>query len=333
MQYGTGRSTAAAPDTTMSNDSAAKLSIYAALASNVAIAIIKFIAAGITSSSAMLSEGLHSLVDSANELLLMYGVKRAARPPDVRQPFGYGRELYFWSFIVALLVLVLGAAASLYEGLRHIRSPPRLSDPMINYVVLGLSFVFEAVSWRFGLKAFQESKGHRGYLQALRRAKDPTKFTVLVEDTAALLGIVLAAAGIGAAQAFSAPWLDGLASVGIGLLLLASSLLLARETKSLLIGESADSSLHDSILRIVNSDEDVRHANGVFTVQLGAEQVLAALSVDFEDILTTTQIENCINRLEAAIRRGHPEIVALFVKPQTSAIWRERVGRLSAADQ
>jgi cation diffusion facilitator family transporter len=311
--------------------SAATFSVYAALASNLAIAVTKFVAAAFTGSSAMLSEGVHSLVDTANELLLLYGMKRAARPPDANHPFGHGRELYFWSFIVALLVLALGAAASFYEGIRHVLNPEPMRNPVLNYVVLAASFGFEGASWWAGLKAFRSTKGSQSYFDAFRDSKDPTTFTVLFEDTAALLGIVIAAVGIAGAHALDAPRLDGAASIGIGIVLLLSSLLLARETKGLLIGESARPHVREAILRIACEDPDVRTANGVLTIQMGANQVVAALSVEFHDALDTTGIETCVNRVEAAIKKAQPDITVLFVKPQSAETWRRRIEQISAA--
>lgn len=305
--------------------SAAKRSVYAALASNLGIAVTKFVAAALTGSSAMLSEGVHSVVDTANELLLLYGLKRAARPPDRNHPLGHGRELYFWSFIVALMVLALGAAASFYEGIHHVLHPEPMRTPLLNYAVLAVSFGFEGASWWVGLKAFRAVKGSQSYLDAFRDSKDPTTFTILFEDTAALLGLLIAAAGIAAAHLLDAPRLDGVASIGIGLVLLLSSLLLARETKGLLIGESAHQHVRDAILRIAREDPDVRTANGVLTVQMGANQIVAALSVEFHDERNTTQIETCINRIEAAIKSAQPDITMLFVKPQSAETWRSRI--------
>jgi len=315
----------------MPKESAGKLTVYAALASNLAIAVTKFVATAITGSSAMLSEGVHSLVDSVNELLLLYGMKRSARAPDTNHPFGHGRELYFWSFIVALMVLALGAAASFYEGVNHMLHPEPMRNPLLNYVVLAASFGFEGASWWVGLKAFRATKGSQGYLDAFRESKDPTTFTVLFEDTAALLGLLIAAAGIAAAHALNAPRLDGAASIGIGLVLLLSSLMLARETKGLLIGEPAHQHVRDAIMRIARQDPDVRIANGVLTVQMGVNQVAAGLSLEFRDELNTTQIETCVNRIEAAIKDAQPDITILFVKPQSAETWRLRIEKLRAA--
>jgi cation diffusion facilitator family transporter len=308
----------------MPSPSANRWVVYAALASNLAIAVVKFVAASLTGSSAMLSEGVHSLVDSINELLLLYGLRRASKPPDTSHPFGHGRELYFWSFIVSLLVLAVGAGVSFYEGVVRLQHPQPVEHPLVNYAVLAASFAFEAASWRVALREFRAAKGDQGYFEAFRNSKDPTTFTVLFEDTAALVGILVAAAGIGAAHAFDMPRLDGAASVGIGLVLAFSSLTLARETKELLIGEAARPEVRASILAIVARDPAVRTANGVLTVQMGPRQVFAALSAEFHDHLTTTQIEACVHRLEAALRSAHPEITLLFVKPQTAGTWLQR---------
>jgi cation diffusion facilitator family transporter len=308
----------------LQSDSAAATSIYAALASNLAIAVAKFAAALVTGSSAMLSEGVHSLVDTTNELLLLYGIRRSLRPADVSHPFGHGRELYFWSFIVALQVMVFGAAAAGYEGVTHLLHPEPLRTPLTNYVILAVSFLFEGVSWWYGLKAFRTTKGLQSYATAFRDSKDPTTFIVLFEDSAALLGLLIAAAGLAAAQLFDAPRFDGVASIGIAMVLLLSSLLLARETKALLIGETAHAYLRESILRVAGEDPDVFRANGVLAVQLGPKQVVVALSLQFHDKLSTREIEECVTRIENAICGSFPDVVILFVKPQSAEMWRSR---------
>jgi cation diffusion facilitator family transporter len=306
-----------------------KTSVYVALAANLAIAATKFAAARVTGSSAMLSEAVHSLVDTTNELLLLHGMRRAARPADINHPFGHGRELYFWSFIVALLVFALGAVAAGYEGVNHILHPEPMRNPVISYVVLGISFLFEGFSWWIGFKAFRATQGRQGYFDAFRSSKNPIIFTVLFEDTAALVGLLIAAAGISAAQVWDEPRFDGLASIGIALVLLVSSLLLARETKALLIGEPAHPHLRDAILRIAGDDRDIRHANGVLTVQIGPDQIFAALSIELQEGLNTLQIERCVDRIEAAIKQAQPDVSALFVKPENAQTWRTRIGRLA----
>ena len=298
--------------------------VYVALGGNLMIAIAKFVAAGLSGSSAMLSEGVHSLVDTVNELLLLYGLHRAGMPPDRTHPFGHGRELYFWSFIVALLVLAMGAGVSFYEGVMHIRQPEPIERPLINYLVVAVSLLFEGTSWSVALREFRARKGRLGYFEAFRLSKDPSTFTVLLEDSAALLGLLVALAGLIGAQLLDQPVLDGVASIGIAGVLAVSAMLLARETKGLLIGETAHPAVSEAILAIAAADDGVRCANGVLTVQMGPNQVVAALSAEFEDALNTTQIEACINRIEKQAKVAHPEIISLFVKPQTAEVWRAR---------
>ncbi|MBZ9669776.1 cation diffusion facilitator family transporter [Mesorhizobium sp. ES1-3] len=298
--------------------------IYAALAGNLAIALTKFAAAFFTGSSAMLSEGVHSLVDTGNGGLLLYGMHRAARPADSTHPLGHGRELYFWSFIVALLVFALGAGVSFYEGIVHIMAPEPVANVKVNYIVLGLSFLFEGSSWLVALRVFRKQKGKQGWLEAVQSSKDPSVYTVLFEDSAALLGLTVAFAGILAAEIFEMPELDGAASIGIALILGATAIFLARESKGLLIGEPASPEVQRKVLAIVQQDPAVQRANGVLTVHMGPEEIVAALSIEFEDHLSAPEIEACIERLEARLRKEMPEITRLFVKPQTSGTWETR---------
>ncbi len=302
--------------------SAAHKVLYVALIGNLLIAISKFLAAALSGSAAMLSEGVHSLVDTVNELLLLYGLRRADKPPDRTHPFGYGRELYFWSFIVALLVLSLGAGVSMYEGIGRMYRPERITHPLINYVVIFVSMVFEGSSWLVALREFRAHKGRLGYFGAFRLSKDPPAFTVLLEDSAALLGLLIALAGLLGEQLLGMPWLDGAASIGISIVLATSALLLLRETKGLLIGETAHPAVAEAILATANGDPGVRCANGVLTVQMGPNQVVAALSAEFEDALGTPQIEVCVERIEQQAKKSHPEIISLFIKPQTAETWR-----------
>jgi cation diffusion facilitator family transporter len=306
-----------------------KIVVYAALLGNLAIALVKFIAAYITNSSAMLSEAVHSVVDTLNEILLLYGLKKSQQPANYQHPFGYGRELYFWAFIVALLVFALGAMVSIYQGIQHIRHPEVIESPLVNYVVLGFAMLCEGTSWFIALKSFKKMKGKMGYFESFRRSKDPTTFTVLFEDSAALIGLIIAFVGIFCAQQFDLPILDGIASILIGVVLAISALLLARETKGRLMGETADPKLRHNVLEVAQEDPAVYSANGVLTEQMGAHQVIASLSLEFKDGLTSDEIEACVNRIEVKIKSIHPEIVALFVKPQTQQVWLERMkGRL-----
>ena len=303
--------------------------VYAELFGYLAIALVKFVAAYITNSSAMLSEAIHSVVDTLNEILLLYGMKKSQQPANARHPFGYGRELYFWAFIVALMVFALGAIVSIYQGVSHIYHPEEMQNPMINYIVLGIAILCEGTSWFVALKAFRKIKGKQGYFEAFRRSKDPTTFTVLFEDSAALIGLFIALIGIYLSHALNMPMLDGLASILIGVVLAISAILLARETKGLLMGETADPQLRHNVLMVAEQDPAVHSANGVLTEQMGAHQVLASLSLEFKDNLTSDDIEACVNRIEAQIKQLHPEIVALFVKPQSRKVWLERMkGRL-----
>ncbi|WP_027060712.1 cation diffusion facilitator family transporter [Mesorhizobium loti] len=315
----------------MAGHGGSKTVIYAALAGNLAIAVTKFAAAFFTGSSAMLSEGVHSLVDTGNGGLLLYGMHRAARPADRTHPLGHGRELYFWSFIVALLVFALGAGVSLYEGIVHIMAPEPVANVKVNYVVLGLSFLFEGSSWLVALKEFRREKGKQGWLQAVQSSKDPSVYTVLFEDSAALLGLIVAFAGILAAELLEMPELDGAASIGIALILGATAIFLARESKGLLIGEPASPEVQKKVLAIAQQDPAVQRANGVLTVHMGPQEIVAGLSIEFEDHLTAPEIEACVERLEALLKKEMPEITRLFVKPQTTGTWEQRRKLIEAA--
>jgi cation diffusion facilitator family transporter len=300
--------------------------IYAAFVGNLTIALTKFLAAWWTGSSAMLSEGVHSVVDTSNQLLLLYGINRASLPPDEDHPIGYGRELYFWSFIVALLIFSLGAGISLYEGVAHILAPVHINDPFVNYIVLALSFLFEGTSFWVALKEFNKTRGPLGLIAAAAASKDPPSYLVLFEDSAALIGILIAFAGTLAAHVLAMPMLDGVASIGIGALLGATSIFLARESKGLLIGEAARGRTRRSIQRIAAQCAAVEQVNGLITVHLAPDQVVAALSLEFRDALTTPQIESAVAEIEQRIRETHPEVVSVFVKPQARSNRKLRRG-------
>jgi cation diffusion facilitator family transporter len=303
------------------------IAVWAALIGNLLVAVTKAGAAAWTGSSAMLSEAVHSFVDTGNELLLLYGMRRSRRRPDRMHPLGYGRELYFWSFVVALLIFALGAGVSVYKGMAEVRAPEPISDPYVNYIVLGLALLFEGASWTISLRQVRRAKGELGYFEAFRRSKDPPSFMVLFEDSAALLGIAIAALGTFATASLHIAVADGMASIAIGLVLAAVSVLLARESKSLLIGERADAHLSDAIVGIAGAEPGVTRANGVMTTQLAPDQIVAALSVDFEDSLTAREVEACVRDIERKVRATYPEVRELFVKPQTGARFREAVER------
>jgi cation diffusion facilitator family transporter len=310
--------------------SRSKLVVYAATTGNALVALTKFIAAWWTGSSAMLSEAIHSLVDTGNQLLLLYGLKRARKPPDARHPLGYGRELYFWSFVVALLMFTMGAGVAGYEGVLRILNPEKIDHPLVSYAVYGAAAIFEGASWAIALREFRKAKGSVGYYEAVRRSKDPPAFIVLFEDSAALLGLAVAALGTFAADALSMPQLDGAASVGISLLLGLTALALARESKGLLIGEPASRDLRDAIMRILRKMPRIERGHIVFTVHLAPEQVIVALSLEFRDDLTTPEIEETTRELEGRIHDAHPEVIAIFVKPEAAVSQQPLFGRRGA---
>ncbi|WP_184364263.1 cation diffusion facilitator family transporter [Rhizobium sp. BK602] len=295
----------------------ARTAVYAALVGNIAVAMTKLIAAAITGSAAMFSEAVHSVVDCGNEGLLLYGYRRAVRRPDLVHPLGFGRELYFWSFIVALLLFALGAGVSMYQGIRHALAPQPIEHAQISYIVLALSFMFESASWIVGWRAFAKARGSLGFWKAFRQSKDPPAFMVLFEDSAALIGIAIATIGIAGAEILQMPVLDGVASILIGIVLGITAILLAIESKSLLIGERATPALVAAICNIAQKQHGVVHANSALTAQLAPDQAMVALSIEFDPTLFTEQIEECVATIEEKVRAAHPEVVALFVKPQT----------------
>ncbi|HEX4510686.1 MAG TPA: cation diffusion facilitator family transporter [Burkholderiaceae bacterium] len=304
-----------------------RTSVLVALAGNVLVAVTKSIAAVVTGSAAMLSEALHSLVDTGNELLLLYGMRSARKRADRDHPTGYGRELYFWSFIVALLVFALGAGVSVFQGVRRILDPVPIEQPLVSEVVLGLSFLFEGWSLIVSWRKFGADKGDLGWYEAVVRSKNPPLFMVLLEDSAALVGIVIAAGGTVLSANAGLLRADGTASVLIGLVLAGVSLVLARESKSLLIGEPADGAFKESLLRIANASCQAgrAHANGAITLQLAPDQVMVAISLEFDDSMRAPEIERLVATIEAQIRQAHPEVVSLFVKPQSPQQFEQAV--------
>jgi cation diffusion facilitator family transporter len=303
--------------------------VYAALVGNLLVALIKFGAAWWTGSSAMLSEAIHSLVDTSNQGMLLYGIHRATLPPDERHPLGHGRELYFWSFIAALQMFTLGAGVTLYEGIDHILNPRAIVDPHVSYIVLACSALFEGTTWVIALREFRKCKGDLGYFEAAVRSKDPPAFIVLFEDSAALIGLAIAFVGTLAADRLALPVLDGVAAIGISLVLAATAIMLARESKELLIGEPASSRITASILDITRRQPGVERANVVFTVHLSPDQIVVALSVEFADGLTTPEIEEKVVALERAIREAQPDVIAVFVKPQTARSYQSARQKLA----
>jgi cation diffusion facilitator family transporter len=295
-------------------DSSSKKVIYAALIGNALIAITKFIAAAITGSSAMLSEGIHSTVDTGNELLLLYGLHRSKKPADERFPFGYGKEVYFWSFVVAIFIFSIGAGVSIYEGIHHLRHPRPLEHVYANYLVLILAIFFEGFSWRVALKEFSRQKGRLSYLEAIHRAKNPSVFVVLFEDSAALLGLAVAFLGIFLGHLTGQTWYDGAASIVIGLLLATTALWLAYEIKGLLVGESAQPEVVQDIRRLAAARPEIEHVNEILTMHMGPEFILLNLSVDFKNQLTADQVEKTVQELDTDIKEAHPLVKRIFIE-------------------
>jgi cation diffusion facilitator family transporter len=290
--------------------------IYAALIGNTLIAITKFIAAAITGSAAMLSEGVHSFVDTGNQILLLLGLKRAARPPSPEFPFGHGKEIYFWSFVVAILIFGLGAGISIYQGYQHIVHAEPLRNVFVNYVVLGLAILFEAGAFLVAFREFSAQKGELGYVDAVHRGKDPLLFVVLFEDGAAMLGLVAAAVGVTLAEATGNPVFDGAASVIIGLILAGTAIWLAYETQGLLIGESAAGWIVARIRSVLHEDRGVRTINEVATLHMGPEFILVTVSVDFATGLSADEVESCVARLTQEIKAIDPSVRRVFIEAE-----------------
>ena len=307
--------------------SGSKKVVYAALVGNALIAVTKFFAATITGSSAMFSEGIHSLVDTGNQGLLLFGMHRAKKPADEKHPFGYASEIYFWAFVVAILIFAVGAGVSIYEGIQKVIDPHQISDPMINYIVLALAVVFEGVAWWVAYKEFATRKGKRSIFKAVQDSKDPTIFTVLFEDTAAILGLVVAFGGIFLSQQLGIPWLDGAASIVIGVILAGTAMLLAYETMGLLIGEAADPQVVSTIEALVGELPSVTHLNEIRTLHRGPDDILLALSLDFDDDMKVGDVEDAIYGLELKIKERFPVVRRLFIEVQKSEHHRQEVDR------
>jgi len=294
-----------------------KKAVVAAIIGNLAIAAIKFVAAAMTGSSAMISEGIHSVVDTGNGGLLYYGLKRGARPADEHHPFGHGMEVYFWSLIVAVSIFGIGGGMSIYEGITHMQHPVPLEDPTINYIVLGLAMVFEGYSFSVAWRVFRKSKGSRRTLTAIHHGKDPSLFTVLFEDTAALLGLLVAFVGIFLSHRLEEPVIDGMTSVVIGGILVFAALWLAYESRSLLVGEAADPELVATIREIALADPAVTGLGVVLTMHLGPEDVLLNIEVQFTPGLPAEDIHTAVHRIEERITDVHPEVSRIFIEVES----------------
>jgi cation diffusion facilitator family transporter len=293
--------------------------VLVALMGNFLIAVTKFSAAFFTSSSAMFSEAVHSLVDTSNQALLLYGMKRSTRKSDIRHPFGYGREIYFWAFVVALLIFAAGASVSLYEGWHKLQHPEPVQHAYVNYIVLGLSLLFEGGAWWVAFKEFRKEIGDKKILQAVRDSKDPTVFTVLFEDTAAVLGLLIALVGVYAGDVMGVMWADGVASMVIGVILAITAFFLTFECKGLLIGEGASPAVVKIIRELSEKANGVTWVNDVLTIHKGPKDILVNISLDFEDGMVAREIEATIAALHHNIRQVIPEVRRVFIEVQSHA--------------
>ena len=291
--------------------------VVAALGANGLIAVAKFVAAAVTGSSAMLSEALHSVADTGNQALLLLGIRRARRPADARHPFGYGKELYFWSFVVAIILFSMGAGVSLYEGIHKLQAPHPIENAVVNYVVLSVALAIELASTYVAVSTFNAQRGELGAWAALRGSKDPALFTVLLEDLAALAGLLIALAGTIASDVFG--WLaaDAIASIVIGVVLAAVASLMSWETKGLLIGEAASSELVEGVRGLIEAQAAatgvIRRVHAIRTMHLGPDDVLATVRIDFTDEVTAARVEDIVAALERAIQQRFPQIRHLFL--------------------
>lgn len=289
--------------------------VFAALAANLGIAVAKFWGAFITGSSAMLSEGIHSLVDTGNQGLLLLGMHRAKRPADARHPFGYSREIYFWSFVVAVMLFAAGGAVAIYEGVVKLHAPHPVENPVVNYAILGVAILMESASFTVALKEFRTVAAGKHWWRAVTEAKDPVLFTVLFEDSAAMAGLLVALAGLIAAEWLGMPWLDGVASILIGLILIVASALLARETMGLIIGESAAPALIADVERLIRAEPGVDGVRDIRSIHLGPHDVLITAAVDFENNLPAGDVERIVAALGDVVRTAQPDVKRLFLSP------------------
>ncbi len=292
-------------------------SIYAAFGANLLIAITKFIAGSITRSAAMISEGIHSVVDTLNQVLLLYGLKQSKKPADQAHPFGYGKELYFWSFIVSILIFSLGGGLSIYHGIQFLREPVEPGNPIVNYIVLGASFVFEAISFGIALKEFHTVKGELGWWRATMQSKDPSSFLVLFEDAAAVLGLVIVFIFMAIGHYLHIPEMDGVASIAVGVLLVAVSMVLGRESRSLLMGEGIAPDTQKKIKALAETDEAVLKVNNVMSTYQSPEEVVLMLIVTFKPDLSTEDITDAIRRVRTNIKKEFELVEFVIIQPHS----------------
>jgi cation diffusion facilitator family transporter len=293
-----------------------KIAVFAAMGGNLAVAILKFMAALVTGSSAMWSEAVHSVVDTGDSLLLYMGLRLSQRPPDRTHPMGYGKELYFWSTVVSMMIFGAGGCVTIYEGVLRVLHPEPSTNLFWNYAVLGGAALFEGTSLAIGYRQFRKSRPGEPFWQAFRRSKDPTTFTVVFEDSAALLGLLVAFLGIFLANTFGMPVLDGVASIVIGTILACVALLLGRESRGLLIGEAADPELLECITKAASRSGDIDQVSDPLTMYFGPENVMLALSVHFRRELSADEVAAAVDRMEAEIRRQAPQVKRIFVEAE-----------------
>jgi cation diffusion facilitator family transporter len=298
-------------------DRSSRTMVVVALASDLLIALAKFVVAALTGSSAMRSEGIHSTVDALTEIVLLYGLRASRRPSTARHQFGFGREIYFWNFIVSLMILAVGAGASLLDGIRQYVKPEPLGSPVAIYVVLGFALVAEVASLYGALRAAGLDHPRQSWRRYLRTSRNATSLTVIFGSVSGMLGLMVAAIGTGAAIWLEQPRFDGVASIVIALILAATAVMLARNSKDLLIGLPAAPSTADSILSIAAAHALVERANGLMSVHLAPDQILVAISVEFVETGTTASIETAVGAIERAIKQSHPEVVICLIKPQS----------------
>jgi cation diffusion facilitator family transporter len=301
-----------------SDETHSKTAIVTALAANLGIATIKFVAAWFTGSAAMLAEGIHSLVDTANEWLLLLGLRKSQQPATAERPFGYGRELYFWAFMVAVFIFIIGGGLSLYDGIDHIRHPAPLHSPTWNYVVLAVAFCFDGASFLVARRTFDAQRGRQPFWKAFRASKDPSIFVVLFEDASDLLGLLIAFLGVLLSHLLHEPVLDGVASVLIGLLLLVVAGLLLRETKSLLLGEPAEQQLLQKITTLVQAEPTVVRVALPLSSYLSPHELLVVLPVEFPADLPAAQLTATVEQLRTAIEASYPDVRHIFIQPIAS---------------
>ncbi|MCJ8209947.1 cation diffusion facilitator family transporter [Mucilaginibacter sp. RS28] len=295
--------------------SASKTPIYTALGANLAIAITKLVAAAFTGSSAMVSEGIHSLVDTSNEVLLLLGISRSQKPADEKRPFGYGRELYFWAFVVSLLFFAMGGGFSIYEGIEHLRNPEEVKNPIWNYAVLGFAFVFDGISFITAMKEFKRQRGKTPFWQAVRQSKDPSTFVVLFEDAADVIGIAIAFFGILLGQILHNPYIDGIASIMIGILLTLVAILLVRESRSLLMGETPSAEELQQVIAITEAHNAVNKVTSQKSTYLAPEEVIMILKVNFKITTSINELDEAIVSIRNDIQTKYPHYKQLFIEP------------------